>query len=100
MWDGALDGPVDNKTSKDLTNIKLAKNQLVRPYILTKLEGAGTNEQVLHQQIESIRRTVERQNEMMTTLMKSLNVKGVEDPAPLMDRRSVDEDGKQLMGSS
>jgi hypothetical protein len=31
MWDGALDGPVDNKTSKDLTNIKLAKNQLVRP---------------------------------------------------------------------
>lgn len=29
MWDGALDGPVDNKTSKDLTNIKLAKNQLV-----------------------------------------------------------------------
>lgn len=99
MWDGALDGPVDNKTSKDLTNIKLAKNQLVRPYILTESEGAGTNEQVLHQQIESLRRTVERQNEMMTTLMKSLNVKGVEDSAPLMNRRSVDEDGKQLIDS-
>jgi len=33
MWDGALDGPADTKTSKDLTNIKLAKNQLVCPLL-------------------------------------------------------------------
>jgi len=28
MWDGALDGPAE-KSAKDLTNTKLAKNQLV-----------------------------------------------------------------------
>lgn len=33
---------------------------------------------------------------MMTALMKSLNVKGLEDPAPRMDRRSLDNDGKQF----
>ena len=44
MWDGALDGPVDNKTSKDLTNIKLAKNQLVRHSCQEKDRRVGTNQ--------------------------------------------------------
>lgn len=30
MWDGGADGLGDLKSSKDLTNTKLAKNQLVR----------------------------------------------------------------------
>ena len=29
--------------------------------------------------------------------MKSLNVKGLEDPAPRSETRSMDEDGKQSM---
>ena len=33
---------------------------------------------------------------MMTALMKSLNVKDVEDPAPRIERRSIDDDGKQF----
>jgi len=33
---------------------------------------------------------------MVTALMKSLNVKGVEDSAPRMDRQSIDDDGKQF----
>lgn len=40
---------------------------------------------------------MERQNEMMTALMRSLKVKGVEDPAARMDGRSVDEDQKRSM---
>jgi hypothetical protein len=39
---------------------------------------------------------VERQNEMMTTLMKAMSIKPVDDPLPRMERRSVDKEGNQF----
>jgi hypothetical protein len=41
MWDGALDGPQESKSAKerDLTNTKLAKNQLVSTALLYVIES-------------------------------------------------------------
>ncbi|WWD15742.1 hypothetical protein CI109_100164 [Kwoniella shandongensis] len=55
MWDGGVDGlgsdPKSAAKERDLTNVKLAKNQLV-----------------LLEQIDSLRRTIDRQGEMLARL--------------------------------
>jgi hypothetical protein len=117
MWDGngAMEHsnpiPLDSNTSKDLTNTKLAKNQLVsRPKIMNPSGGTGTygvaaDEKVLHQQIESLRRTVDRQNEMLALLMSSMNVSSPNGQAEEQSRavftdgpgrKSIDKDGEQF----
>lgn len=53
MWDGALDGPADPKANKDLTNIKLAKNQLVCPFHL-RLSTSPTYSTLRKQGVGSI----------------------------------------------
>lgn len=60
MWDGGLDGPPvvpRDMVKGDLTNVKLAKNQLV-----------------LLQQIDSLRQQIEKQSDVMTRLMLHLDV--------------------------
>ena len=59
MWDGAQDVPLGSgQKAGDLTNIKLAKNQLV-----------------LLEQISLLQRTVERQGEMLERLLEAGGMK-------------------------
>ncbi|KAK8869982.1 hypothetical protein IAR55_000552 [Kwoniella newhampshirensis] len=62
MWDGGVDGfggdPKSAAKERDLTNVKLAKNQLV-----------------LLEQIDSLRRTIDRQGEMLARLTEVLNAR-------------------------
>ncbi|WWD10372.1 hypothetical protein V865_008507 [Kwoniella europaea PYCC6329] len=64
MWDGGPDGtPVSSMSEKmrgDLTNVKLAKNQIV-----------------LLEQIDGLRKTIDRQGDLLTRLAAALDVKEV-----------------------
>lgn len=100
MWDGGNDGLGDLKSSKDLTNTKLAKNQLVRPCLVDGTAGNLLIRQVLHEQIEALRRVVDRQNEMMAAMMKALAVTDLPRPnverSKSAERRSLDRDRDQF----
>lgn len=67
------------RDSRDLTNVKLAKNQAV-----------------LLEQIESLRRTIDQQGEMLSALMSTLALReGVELPQQARDKgkgKQVEED--------
>ncbi|ADV20557.1 hypothetical protein I305_06196 [Cryptococcus gattii E566] len=58
MWEGGIDGMGEAKKERDLTNTKLAKNQLV-----------------LLEQIDLLRQTIDKQGEMLARLTEILNVK-------------------------
>lgn len=102
-----MDGLGDLKASKDLTNTKLAKNQLVRVspvYGVSGWPGPGPElwsltGQVLHEQIETLRRTVDRQSDMLAALMQALEVKATERERSRSSsgkRKSIDKDRDQF----
>ncbi|OCF35291.1 hypothetical protein I316_02837 [Kwoniella heveanensis BCC8398] len=89
MWDGSIDGSgIAEKGMKerDLTNIKLAKNQLV-----------------LLEQIDSLRRTIDRQGDILARLAGALEEKDGRqtNPAPSLIpvRRSDSENGARNEGA-
>lgn len=101
-----MDGPGD-RSARDLTNTKLAKNQLVSDHfphfdlsMRFFIPATGADKQVLHQQIESLRRTVDRQSEMMTALMAALAVRDAPKLEPSRswsaERRSIEKDRDQF----
>ncbi|RSH91148.1 hypothetical protein EHS25_009447 [Saitozyma podzolica] len=65
MWDGGFDGTETKAARADLTNVKLAKNQLV-----------------LLEQIDSLRRQTERQGEMLARLTEILEGRQRQPPRP------------------
>ncbi|OWT42211.1 hypothetical protein J008_00982 [Cryptococcus neoformans] len=58
MWEGGIDGTGEMKRERDLTNTKLAKNQLI-----------------LFEQLDALRQTIDKQGEMLARLTEMLNVK-------------------------
>lgn len=77
MWDGSFDGPVpEGRARSDLSNTKLAKNQVVSPVALRSASSADTL-QVLSDQIQSMRRQIDRQSELINQLLAALNVGSV-----------------------
>ncbi|ORY25736.1 hypothetical protein BCR39DRAFT_471139 [Naematelia encephala] len=75
MWDGGSEAVESKNKERDLTNIKLAKNQLV-----------------LLEQIDDLRSTIDRQGEMLERLMLALNVKADAIVAKGKARANGDED--------
>ncbi|WVQ78074.1 hypothetical protein IAT38_000155 [Cryptococcus sp. DSM 104549] len=89
MWEGGLDGTGggvgEAKKERDLTNTKLAKNQLV-----------------LLEQIDSLRRTINMQGDMLLKLTEALGVKA-KDNGKGRDRRQEDrhrEEEQFALGNS
>ncbi|ODN73502.1 hypothetical protein L202_08005 [Cryptococcus amylolentus CBS 6039] len=78
MWDGGMDGTgaaAGERKERDLTNTKLAKNQLV-----------------LLEQIDSLRQTIDSQGEMLRLLTQALGVQNGEEEGA---RRTGSRKGKE-----